>query len=161
MLLSSETLLGIRRTSWFALHVHVYHNIFFTAIYIVVKSYIEFVPFLLSLPEVKQHKLEFLSQNLCQDPLEIFFGCQRQRGGTSDNLSVAEFFANTSALHVVDSFCRDPVRGNCRGQSTSRDREHDVEREPGAHIMLSWYLVFNCLCVNQSGTCIMFLVSCV
>ena len=70
---------------------------------------------LFSMPEVKGKKLVFLSGNLCQDPLENFFGCQRQRGGTSDNPSVQEFYQNTQALRVVNSFCRAPVRGNCRG----------------------------------------------
>lgn len=65
--------------------------------------------------EVKQHKLALLTNHLCQDPLESFFGCQRQRGGTGDNPSISEFYTNTQALRVVDSFCRGPVRGNCRG----------------------------------------------
>ena len=69
-----------------------------------------------SLPEVKGEGLAFLSMNLCQDPLENFFGCQRQRGVTSEN-NVAEFTQNTQALRVVNSLCRDPIRGNCRGAS--------------------------------------------
>lgn len=30
----------------------------------------------------------FLRVNICQDPLKNYFGCQRQRGATSDNLNV-------------------------------------------------------------------------
>ena len=71
------------------------------------------------MPEVKDKGLAFLSMNLCQDPLENFFGCQRQRGGTSDNPSVMEYYQNTQALRVVNSFCRGPVRGNCRGASSA------------------------------------------
>ena len=44
---------------------------------------------------MKEGKMMF---NLCQDPLESFFGCQRERGGTSDNPNVAEFCSNTQAL---------------------------------------------------------------
>ena len=33
--------------------------------------------YVFTIPDVKS----FLSQRLCQDPLENFFGCQRQRGG--------------------------------------------------------------------------------
>lgn len=87
------------------------------------------VRYLYSLPVVKENKLVLLSNNLCQDPLEQFFGCQRQRGGTSDNPSVAEFIKNTQALRVVDSFCRGPVRGNCRkrkGSVTHVDKENIV-----------------------------------
>ena len=74
-----------------------------------------------SLPEVTGEKLVFLSTNISQDPLENFFGCQRQRGGTSDNPNVAEFYQNTQALRVVDSFCRGPVRGNCREVKASQN----------------------------------------
>ena len=77
-------------------------------------SSVDIVRYLYSLPGVKEKKLVLLSNNLCQDPLEQFFGCQRQRGGTSDNPNVIEFTKNTQALRVVDSFCRGPVRGNCR-----------------------------------------------
>ena len=57
----------------------------------------------------------FLSQRLCQDPLERFFGHQRQRGGVHDNPNAAEFLKNTQALRVIGSLCRNPVYGNCRG----------------------------------------------
>ena len=73
------------------------------------------VRYVFSLPEVKENQLALLSQHICQDPLENFFGCQRQRGGTSDNPSAQEYYRNAQALRVVNSFCRAPVRGNCRG----------------------------------------------
>ena len=76
--------------------------------------------------EVKDHKLEFLSNNLCQDPLECFFGCQRQRGGTSDNPTAN----NTQALNIVDSFCRGPVPGNCRGSMSSMKRKSSDDKTP-------------------------------
>ena len=84
----------------------------------------ELVRYLFSLPEVKDANLAFLSQNLCQDPVENFFACQRQRGGTSDNPNVKEFLKNTGALRVVNSFCR-PVSSNCRGtQKQSKKNIH-------------------------------------
>jgi len=43
----------------------------------------------------------FLSEKLCQDSLEKFFGCQRQRGGVNDNPTVHQFCLNTQALWVV------------------------------------------------------------
>ena len=47
---------------------------------------------LFSLPEVEGEQLGLLSATINEDPLgKIFFGCQRQRGGTSDNRSIAEF----------------------------------------------------------------------
>ena len=83
-----------------------------------------------SLPEVQEHKLAFLSNHLCQDPLECFFGCQRQRGGTNDNPTVQNFFANTQALRVVNSFCRGPVKGNCRGSTSSNETSHSSDLAP-------------------------------
>ena len=79
-------------------------------------SFIELVEYLFSQP-VKGNKLGFLSQNICQDPLENYIGCQRQRGATTDNPSVHEYCQNTEALRVIDSFCRNPIRGNCKGMN--------------------------------------------
>lgn len=113
MLLNTENLLGIRRTGMII--------IIFTTCkmthFFIVKSFIEFVKFIFSMKEATDHKLSFLSFNLSQDPLECFFGCQRQRGGTCDNPTVKDFYNNTQALRVVDSFCHGPVQGNCRGNS--------------------------------------------
>ena len=67
----------------------------------------------------------FLSEKLSQDPLEKFFGCQRQRGGTSDDPTVAEFVKNTNALRVIDTVCGNVSRGNCRGNKESFDREKE------------------------------------
>ena len=74
-------------------------------------SFLELVPYIFSQPGVTS----FLSQRLCQDPIEKFFGCQRQRGGTNENPTVAEFYKNTQALRVVNSFCSHNASGNCRG----------------------------------------------
>ena len=71
-----------------------------------------FVKYLFSQPGVEC----FLSGKLCQDPLEKFFGCQRQRGGVNENPTVHEFCSNTQVLRVVNSFCQDVSRGNCHGQ---------------------------------------------
>ncbi len=89
------------------------------------KSFVELVRYLFTIPGVKG----FLSQKICQDPIEKFFGCQRQRGGTNDNPTVAEFTKNTNALRVINSFCRPSVRGNCRGNK-SRAPDLDEENKP-------------------------------
>lgn len=59
----------------------------------------------------------FLSERLCQDPLEKFFGCQWQRGGMHENPNIQQFLKNTQTLCVVNSCCRDIVKRkfNCRG----------------------------------------------
>ena len=50
-----------------------------------------------------------LSQRLCQDPLERFFGLQRQRGGVHDNPNVNEFMKNTQALRVINCVAKAPT----------------------------------------------------
>lgn len=132
MLLSAETRLGLKITckycmytcrlytckQWwpFSIHTHVG------------KSFIEVVRYLFTVPGVTS----FLSQRICQDPLENFFGCQRQRGGVHDNPNVQEFVKNTQALRVINSFCKGPSRGNCRGglKLVSNSRVTDQENEP-------------------------------
>ena len=80
---------------------------------IIVKSFVELVRFIFTIPGINS----FLSEKLCQDPLEKFFGCQRQRGGVNDNPTVQEFCINTQALRVVNSLC-DSLNstGNCHGR---------------------------------------------
>jgi len=53
---------------------------------------VELVPFLLNIPGVKS----FLSEHLSQDPLEKYFGMQRQKGGTNANPNVAQFLKKQS-----------------------------------------------------------------
>ena len=73
-------------------------------------SFLELVPYLLSLPDV----ISFLSQRLCQDLSESFFELQRQRGVVHDNPNVFEFTKNTQALRVINSVCKSSSKGNCR-----------------------------------------------
>ena len=68
----------------------------------------------------------FLSEKLSQDPLEKFFGCQRQTGRTNENPTVAEFIKNTQSLRVINSIAVADItgRGNCRG---SKRKAYDLE----------------------------------
>lgn len=81
--------------------------------------------YVFTLPDVDS----FLSQRISQDPLENFFGCQRQRGGTHDNPNLHEFQKNMQALRVVNSFAKGPITGNCRG-SKDADKELLQENDP-------------------------------
>ena len=73
------------------------------------KWFTDLVEYIFTMPDVQV----FLSQWICQDPLENFFGCQWQCGGTHDNPSVQEFQKNMQALRVINSFARGPAKGNC------------------------------------------------
>ncbi len=57
-----------------------------------------------------------LSEKLCQDPVESFFGKQRAAGGRCDNPTVEQFCVNTVSLRVQGSAALDPVRGNCKSR---------------------------------------------
>ena len=114
MQLSSATRYGIKITGkCFGLPNY---DSYLLLLFFTVKSFVELAQFLLSVPGVKC----FLSEKLCQDPLEKFFGCQRQRGSSSENPSVAEFCTNTQALRVVNTDCANVSRGNCRGNAQKR-----------------------------------------
>ena len=152
MLLSPATMLGLRMTGNYnsifvnkyslairvsclkqlacsLIYIYIYiiiyifdqHHILYTYMFITAKSFLELVKYLFGQPNVTS----FLSQRTCQDPLENFFGCQRQRGGTHDNPNVQEFIHNTQALRVINSFCKGPARGNCRGSTAALDKEND------------------------------------
>ena len=76
-------------------------------------SFLELVPYILKIPGA----CNFSSEHISQDPLEKFFGCQRQRGRTNENPTNAFWVINSVAGHVQ--------KGNCSG------RKHivDVEAE--------------------------------
>ena len=62
----------------------------------------------------------FLSERISQDPLEKFFGRQRQRGAVNENPSVHQFLQNNQSLRVVDSIKVDTSEGNTCGTNTSK-----------------------------------------
>ena len=94
-------------------------------------SVVQLIEHLFSQSLVTDENLAFLSQNICQDSLENYFGCQTQRGGTSDNPNEHEYYQNTEALRVIDSFCCNTVRGNYRG--VNKAPSHD----PSSHLALT------------------------
>ena len=107
-------------------HTLTLFNLLLFTFFHVGKAFIELVRYLFKLPDVKS----FLSQRICQDPLENFFGCQRQRRGVHDNPNVHEFTKNTQALRVVNSFCKGPSRGNCRGGGNDGFADKENIHEP-------------------------------
>ena len=96
----------------------------FLCVFFTVKSFVELTQYLFTVPRVKL----FLSRRLSQDPLEQFFGCQRQRGGVHDNPNVVEFLNNSQVLRVVNSFHTKVGKGNCRGNVTDAV-DVDLEKE--------------------------------
>ena len=86
------------------------------------KSFVDLTRYLFTLDGVKI----FLSQRICQDPIEKFFGCQRQRGATHDNPNVSEFCKSSDTIRVVGS----AVRGNCRGKRQSESVDLCKASEP-------------------------------
>ena len=89
------------------------------------KSFIDLVKHVFTLPRVTA----FLSERISQDPLEKFFGLQRQRGRVNENPNVAEFCKNTQALRVINCSCLNMVKGNCRGSQASTT-DWEKENQP-------------------------------
>ena len=85
------------------------YNNYFTFVH-AVKAFVELVRYLFTIPAIPP----FLSRRVTQDPLEKFFGLQRQRGRVNENPNVSQFLKNTQALRVVQTYTGS-VRGNCRG----------------------------------------------
>lgn len=102
MLLSQETLLGIRITA---------------------HSFVDLIKYVFTIPGVKF----FLSEKVSQDPLEKFFGMQRQRGSTNENPNAYQALKNTQALRVINTTCKHVrvKRGNTRGNSGGTDENFD------------------------------------
>ena len=114
-LLSQETRNGLRITGIYTtLYMHMYLHNYFVSMYThyFSLSVNSFTQYLCTLPDVSI----FLSNRLCQDPLENFFGQQRQRGRANENPNAVEFFRNTQALRVINTTCAN-IKGNCRGSN--------------------------------------------
>ena len=127
MLLSNQTREGLKITGkhnsanlLLNLCSQVYINLFSS-----VNSFVEMTQFLLSVPGVQY----VLSEKLCQDPVEAFFGKQRAAGGWSDNPTVHQFCLNTVSLGVQGSAALEPVRGNC-GKRQCSTSSSDMFRKP-------------------------------
>ena len=78
----------------------------------------ELVPYLFIIPDAPP----FLSRRISQDPLQKFFGLQRQRGRVNENPSMQEFLRNTQALRVI-KMASISVKGNCREDATVDENE--------------------------------------
>ena len=69
MLLARETRIGITITG-----IHIIFLLKALHFVLTVKSFVELVEYIFTISSVKM----FLSERISQDPLENFFGCQRQ-----------------------------------------------------------------------------------
>ena len=83
-----------------------------------VHSFVELGRYLLKYPGVKF----LLSERFTQDPLESFFGHQRQKGGGSNNPNVHQFMYTTSSVRAQKAITP-AIRGNVRGSKHSKGHE--------------------------------------
>jgi hypothetical protein len=95
-MLSMQTLEGLKITG---MKFHSQNIVF---IQFVVHSFIEIVPFLLSMDGAKF----LLSERFNQDNVEIFFAKQRARCGRGDNPTVNQFIYNTQAIRTSRSMSK-------------------------------------------------------
>ena len=96
------------------------------SIYCIVSSFLELVPLIFSIRGVKC----FLSNRLCQDPLEKYFGMQRQKGKSNENPSVIEFAKNSETLRLVGNMWFDDAKGNCRRSVGVKQSIEDTKHLP-------------------------------
>ena len=94
------------------------------SIYYTGRSFVEMVEYLFK--NVTDLKF-FFSNRICQDPLENFFGQQRERGKANDNPNTAEFIKNTQALRIINSTCG-TIRGNCRDSNSQSKGKGSLNR---------------------------------
>ena len=87
-------------------------------------SFVDLTKYLFTCDGVKL----FLSERLNQDPLESFFGKQRQRGGGCDNPTVGQFLSSTSSLRAQGSMALQPLHGNCNRKRQATDDDDDAVR---------------------------------
>ena len=124
-MLSQETLLGIRITG-IGIHVNsLVQCITFVMFLIAVHSFMDLIKFIFTIPGVKS----FLSERISQDPLEQFFGRQRQRGGVNENPTCQQFIHNNSALRMVNSIKIDTHKGNVGRQEPTCNKSIHVSSE--------------------------------
>ena len=108
--------------------MHTTHHIYLhTCLPDAVHSFVEMTQYLLAVPGVQY----VLSEKLCQDPVEAFFGKQRAAGGRSDNPTIEQFCQNTVSLRVQGSAALEPVRGNVgKRQRSTADMAETMTHAP-------------------------------
>ena len=75
----------------------------------------DLIKYIFTVPGVKS----FLSEHISQDPLEKYFGRQRQRGGVNENPNCQEFLQNNNALRMVNSITIETHKGNVHDNDCS------------------------------------------
>ena len=88
-------------------------------------SFCGFVKYIFTIPGVTC----LLSCKINQDPIEKFFGVQRQSGRTNENPTVSEFIKNTENVRVISGIWMDNILGNCRGRKVE-DSDIDLAIKP-------------------------------
>jgi len=91
-----------------------------------VLSFVELVATVFKIPGVTC----FLSNRICQDPLEKYFGMQRQYGGTNDNPTIMDFAKNSDTLRLVGNMWFNDAHDNCRKSSNIKQSIEDTKHLP-------------------------------
>ena len=89
-------------------------------------SFIDLLAYLFKIPDV----CGFLSYVINQDPLEKYFGIQRQSGKSNENPTVFQFIKNSDTIRVIRSIWIDDIIGNCRGHNTKQHMDFEAAKQP-------------------------------
>ena len=85
-----------------------------------VSSFCDFIQYIFTIPGVTC----FLSCKINQDPIEKFFGIQRQFGRTNESPTASEFIKNSENIRVISGIWIENILGNCRGQRADDSNIH-------------------------------------
>ena len=91
-----------------------------------VSSFQELIPLVFAIPDVKC----FLSNRLCQDPLENYFGIQCQVGKSNENPTVVELAKNNEMLRLVGNMWLDDIKSNCQCSVSVKQSVEDTKHFP-------------------------------
>ena len=91
-----------------------------------VSAFLELLETIFKIPQVSC----FLSNRICQDPLEKYFGMQRQAGATNDNPTVLQFTKNNDTLRLIGNMWFEDAQGNCRKSKSAKQSIEDTKHLP-------------------------------
>ena len=69
----------------------------------------------------------FLSNRICQDPLEKYFGMQWQTVATNDSPSIMQFVKNSDTLCLVGNMWFADLSGNCHKSTSVKQSIEDTK----------------------------------
>ena len=94
-------------------------RIYLSIHYCVAYSFVGLIKYIFTIPGVKS----FLSERISQDPLEKFFGRQRQTGAVNEHPTANQIFTNNQSLRLANSIKIETHKGNTQNKRINKFTE--------------------------------------